>query len=101
MLIESYDNEYFLYVHFDDGLSDEGGPEKGPKWHQKVAARDAGQIEQGVWNASAHENAEKADLLDDLFHGKFATLEHAQLVATDFALLQLLDLPLTVESLPE
>ena len=49
-LVEGQNDEDFLYVHFDDSLANQGGPEKGPKWHQEMAARDTSQVEKGVGN---------------------------------------------------
>lgn len=41
---------FYLYVHFEDGLSDESGAEKSPERDEEVATRDSGEIEKRVGN---------------------------------------------------
>ena len=40
----------YLNVHLDNCLSDDCGPEEGPKWDKEVTASDAGQVEKRIGN---------------------------------------------------
>ena len=58
-LVEGEDDEELLDVHLDHGLPDQGGPEEGPEGHEEVAARDPGQVEQGVGDLEHDRKKEK------------------------------------------
>lgn len=49
-LVKGDDDEQLLNVHLDDSLADQGGTEERPEGDQKVAACDAGEVEQRVWD---------------------------------------------------
>ena len=48
--MKSWRNCEYLNMHLDDGLADERGAEECPEWHEEMAARDARQVKQRVWN---------------------------------------------------
>ena len=50
VLVEGHNNSQLLQVSLDDCFANQSSTEESPKWDQKVAARDASQIEQRVRN---------------------------------------------------
>lgn len=50
LLAERDDDDDLLEMHFNHSLADKRRAEKRPEWHQEMAARDAGEVEQRIWN---------------------------------------------------
>jgi hypothetical protein len=66
-----------LYMHFDDGLADEGGAEESPEWDEEVAASDASQIEERIGNGGEEQNTGKAHLADHFLHPKLGLVHQS------------------------
>lgn len=60
--VERNDDKHFLYVHLNHSLANERGTEERPERHQKMTARNAGQIEQWIWNLHTKK---KVKLIDE------------------------------------
>ncbi len=61
-------------MHLDDGLADERRAEEGPEGDEKMAAGDAGQVEEGIGNGGAEEDAEEAGPLHQHLDAVFPAL---------------------------
>ncbi len=73
-LVEGENHKDLLDVHLDDGLADERGPKEGPEGDKEMAAGDAGQVEEGVGNGGAEEDAEEAGPLHQHLYAVFPAL---------------------------
>lgn len=50
LLAERHDDDDLLEMHFNHSLADKRRAEKRPEWHKEMAARDAGEVEEGIRN---------------------------------------------------
>ncbi len=73
-LVEGENHKDLLDVHLDDGLADERGPEEGPEGDEEMTAGDTGQVEQGIGNGGAEEDAEEAGPLHQHLDAVFPAL---------------------------
>ena len=72
--IESKDNKKLLDMHFNDGLADECGSKKCPKWDKEMTTCNSCQVKQGVRYGSTEKDAYEPNLLYGPLHSVLPSL---------------------------